>query len=125
MPAYYPILKHLHMLFALLSLGGFLWRGILLWRGSVWLQHRLMRVLPHVNDTLLLLAGLLLLWLGPWQLAEAGWLQLKLLLLLVYIGLGFVALHRGRFSGRLRFLAWLAAVAVFAIMLGLARFKPF
>ena len=125
MSAYYPLLKHLHMLFALLSLAGFVLRGAMMWRGSPLLRHPLTRTLPHVNDTLLLLFGLMLLWFGPWVLASAGWLQLKLLLLLVYIGLGFIALHRGRFSRVQRISAWLAAVLVFAVMLWLARFKAF
>lgn len=125
MSVYYPLLKHLHMLFALLSLAGFILRGAMMWRGSPLLRHPLTRILPHVNDTLLLLFGLLLLWFGPWVLASAGWLQLKLLLLLVYIGLGFIALHRGRFSRVQRISAWLAAVLVFAVMLWLARFKAF
>ena len=125
MSAYYPLLKHLHMLFALLSLAGFVLRGAMMWRDSPLLRHPLTRTLPHVNDTLLLLFGLMLLWFGPWVLASAGWLQLKLLLLLVYIGLGFIALHRGRFSRVQRISAWLAAVLVFAVMLWLARFKAF
>lgn len=125
MSDYYPLLKHLHSLFAVLSLAGFLLRGAMMWRSSPLLRHPLTRILPHVNDTLLLLFGLLLLWLGPWMLAQAGWLQLKLVLLLVYIGLGVVALHRGRFSRAQRVTAWLAAVAVFVLMLWLARFKPF
>lgn len=123
MSAYYPLLKQLHILFAVLSLSGFVLRGVMMWRGSALLRHPLTRTLPHVNDTLLLLFGLLLLWFGPWTLAGAGWLQLKLLLLLVYIGLGFVALHRGRFSREQRLSAWIAAVLVFAVMLWLARFK--
>ncbi|HEY9148270.1 MAG TPA: SirB2 family protein [Gammaproteobacteria bacterium] len=125
MSAYYPLLKHLHMLLALLSLAGVVLRGAMMWRGSPLLRHPLTRTLPHVNDTLLLLFGLMLLWFGPWVLASAGWLQLKLLLLLVYIGLGFIALHRGRFSRVQRISAWLAAVLVFAVMLWLARFKAF
>lgn len=123
MSAYYPLLKYLHMLFALLSLTGFVLRGAMMWRGSAWLGHPLTRTLPHVNDALLFLFGLLLLWLGPWSLASAGWLQLKLGLLLVYIGLGFIALRRGRFSRGQRLAAWFAAILVFTVMLWLARFK--
>lgn len=125
MSDWYPFLKALHIAFALLSLGGFIFRGVLMWQGSPLLQHPMLRRLPHINDTLLLLLGLTLLWLGPWTLADARWLQLKLLLLLLYIGLGFIALHRGRFSRNQRVAALFSALVVFAAMLWLAHFKPF
>lgn len=124
-PQWYPTVKVFHVSFAVLSLSGFILRGMMMWSGSRWLSHPLVRRLPHVNDSLLFLLGLVLLWSGPWSLASAGWLQLKLLCLLFYIGLGFIALHRGRFSRGQRTTAWLAAVAVFLLMLWLAIFKPF
>jgi len=122
---WYPTVKVFHASFAVLSLSGFVLRGSLMMSGSHWLSHPLVRRLPHVNDTLLFLFGLLLLWSGPWSLATAGWLQLKLVCLLLYIGLGFVALHRGRFSRGQRLVAWLLGVAVFLFMLWLAIYKPF
>lgn len=125
MQTYYPLLKALHVTFVLLSLAGFIFRGVMMWRNSSWLSHPLTRRLPHINDSLLLLFGLLLLWNGPWSLAASGWLQLKLLLLLVYIGLGFLSLHRSRFSCRVRAMAWFSAIVVFLCMIGLAYYKPF
>lgn len=123
-PSWYLTAKYFHVMLAVLSLSGFLFRGVLMLRASTTLSHPLVRRLPHINDSLLLLLGLLLLWRGPWTLAGAGWLQLKLTLLLFYIGLGFVALHRGRFSRRVRAVAWMSAVAIFLCMLWLAHFKP-
>lgn len=125
MNSYYAEIRLLHIVFALLSLSGFILRGVLMLRGSPLLEHPLTRRIPHVNDTLLFVFGLLLLWNGPWLLAEAGWLQLKLFLLLVYIGLGFIALHRGRFTRPQRLVAWTSALMVFSAMLGLAHYKPF
>ncbi|MGM0594909.1 MAG: SirB2 family protein [Pseudomonadota bacterium] len=121
---YYSSVKWAHICFALLSLGGFLLRGGLMLRQSSWLGHPLVRNLPHLNDTLLLLAGVWLLWQGPWVLASSGWLQLKLGLLLLYIGLGFIALRRGRFTRPQRAVAWVAAVWVYLGMLWLAHSKP-
>lgn len=123
-PGWYLSIKYLHVTFALLSLAGFLLRGILMLRASALLSHPLTRRLPHVNDSLLFVLGLTLLWAGPWTLVSTGWLQLKLLCLLLYIGLGFVALHRGRFSRPVRGMAWFSAVAVFGVMLWLAHYKP-
>lgn len=117
------LVKHWHIAFALMSLSGFFLRGVLMLRRSPWLQHTLVRRLPHVIDSLLFLLGLTLLWLGPWTLAQAPWLQAKLTALLVYIGLGFVALHQGPFPRRIQVLAWCAALGVFLYMLAVAFSK--
>jgi uncharacterized membrane protein SirB2 len=122
--SYYSDIKTLHVLFAVLSLSGFLFRGLLMALRSPWLWHPLAKRLPHLNDSLLFVFGLLLLWQGPWSLLSSGWLQLKLLLLLLYIGLGFIALHRGAFTRGKRLFALGGAVSVFLLMLWLAHFKP-
>lgn len=121
--AVYPIIKQWHVAFALLSLTGFVSRGLLMLYSPSLLQQSWIKRLPHVIDSGLFLLGLALLWLGPWSLWNAPWLQAKLLALLVYIGLGFVALRRGQFARRTRLLAWLAALVVFAWMLWLAHTK--
>jgi len=123
MNVYLPIIKQWHIAFALLSLSGFVLRGVLMLRAPHLLHGAWIRRLPHLIDIGLFLLGLTLLWLGPWSLWSSSWLQLKLSALLLYIGLGFIALHRGRFSRRVRLLAWLAALAVFAWMIVLAHTK--
>ena len=123
MDSYLPIIKQWHIAFALLSLSGFVLRGVLMLRAPQSLQHPLLKRLPHVIDSLLFALGVTLLWFGPWSLSTATWLQAKLSALLLYIGLGFVALHRGRFSRRTRLVAWLAALMVFAYMLAAAHWK--
>ncbi len=63
---------------------------------SALLQQRWMRTWPHFVDTLLLLSGLWMainLQLHP---GNSHWLGAKLLALLAYIALGFVALRLGR-----------------------------
>lgn len=92
-------------------------------RQSVWLQSGIVRRAPHIVDSLLFLLGIILLWFGPWSLASATWLQAKLTALAVYIGLGFIALRRGNFSRRTRFIAWLLALLVFGYMLTVAHTK--
>lgn len=123
MNAYLPIIKQWHMALALLSFSGFVLRGALMLRAPQLLRDPWVRRLPHVIDIGLFSLGLTLLWFGPWSLWRSPWLQLKLLALLLYIGLGFVALHRGRFSRRTRLLAWLTALAVFVLMVSLAHAK--
>lgn len=116
----YPFLKHLHVTCVVLTAGGFLLRGVWMLRASPWLHHPLTRVLPHVNDTLLLAAGIgLTLLLHQYPFVD-DWLTAKLLALLAYIVLGTFALRRGRtrtirlaaFAGALLTLGYLVSVAL-------------
>lgn len=116
---HYFLIKHLHITTATLSLLFFVVRAWWSVRESSWLQRRWVRVLPHVNDTLLLTLGVLLMvMLRMWP-QHHPWLAAKLIALLLYIGLGTLAIKRGR-SPAVRGGAALAAVATFAYMLGAA-----
>jgi uncharacterized membrane protein SirB2 len=116
----YPALKLLHVGCVLVTASGFVLRGVWMLRDNPLLRHPLTRVLPHVNDTLLLAAGIgMALLLRQYPLVD-GWLTAKLIALLAYIGLGTVALKRGQtkrirllaFGGALLTLAYLVAVAL-------------
>lgn len=103
------------MALAGLSLAGFILRAVWMWQGSPRLQARATRVLPHVIDTALLAAGVIMLIqlsAPPWQFP---WLMAKLGALLCYIVLGSVALKRGP-NRTVRGIAALAAIGVFAYM---------
>ena len=115
----YPLLKHLHVTCVALTAGGFLLRGGWMLRGSPLLQHPLSRVLPHVNDTLLLGAGIgLTLLLRQYPFVN-GWLTAKLLALLAYIVLGTIALKRGRTKG-IRIAAFGGALLTLGYLVGVA-----
>ena len=78
-----------------------------------------MRTWPHLIDTLLLLSGLWMavsLHLHP---GNSPWLGAKLLALLIYIALGFVALRLGR-TRRIRILAFIGAIACFGYIASVA-----
>ncbi|HEY9379971.1 MAG TPA: SirB2 family protein, partial [Burkholderiales bacterium] len=53
----YIAIKQVHLLAVSISLALFLLRGVWMLRGSPILQQRWVRVVPHVNDTVLLGAG--------------------------------------------------------------------
>ena len=90
------VAKSIHVGCVVVSLSGFVLRGMLMLAGSAWLSARFVRVAPHVIDTLLLASALWLAWaLGQYPFVHA-WLTAKLLGLLAYIGFGTVALRRGR-----------------------------
>lgn len=92
----YLAIKHLHVTCVVLSGLGFSLRGWWMLRESPLLGHRLAKVLPHVIDTLLLGSALTLAWLSGQYPFVHGWLTAKLFGLLAYIGLGTMALKRGK-----------------------------
>ena len=106
----YATVKLVHQGAVVLSVAGFCLRGAAGLAGAAWVNGRAARTLPHLVDTVLLASALLLacmLRLGP---QNAPWLLAKIVGLLVYIGLGVVALRPGR-PRSLRLGAWLLALA--------------
>ena len=118
----YLVIKHLHITFALLSGSFFLLRGIWMLGESPLLQQRWVKVVPHVVDTLLLTSALVMVfWSGQYPFAQP-WLTAKVLALIVYIGLGTVALKRGKTRGIQTF-AMFAALATFGYIVAVALTK--
>lgn len=89
-------LKHAHMLFAVISVLGFSLRGVLKLFMHRSLDHKLWKILPHVNDTLLLAAAIGLLVVYQWNPLEVPWVLAKILALFAYIGFGMMALKFGK-----------------------------
>lgn len=87
----YLALKHLHLTCAVLTALSFIARGLLLATRPQALNARFWRVAPHVNDTLLLAAGVGMAVIGGFNPLTTPWLATKLVLLLAYIGLGTLA----------------------------------
>lgn len=118
----YLALKHLHMSFAVLSGGFFLIRGLWMLAGSAHLQQRWVKIAPHVIDTLLLASAIgLAVWSRQYPFV-APWLTAKVLALVAYIGLGTIALKRGR-TPRARMAAFFAALACFFYIVAVAVTK--
>lgn len=115
----YAFVKYVHVATVVLSLAGFFLRGILMMRESPLLGARWIRVLPHVNDTVLLVAALSLAAMsGQYPFVE-GWVTAKVLGVFAYIILGALAL-RAASTRKLRILCWLAAMAVFGWIVSVA-----
>lgn len=115
----YLAVKHLHVTFVALSGALFVLRGIWMMAGSPALQKRWVKILPHVVDTVLLASAIAL---AVWSAQYPGqqpWLTAKVLGLVAYIGLGTVALKRGK-TLRTRILAFIAALLCFAYIVGVA-----
>lgn len=85
----YNALKHIHISTVSISLLLFISRAILLFSQSPRLHHPALRVLPHLNDTILLLSAISMLVVA--ELIPNGeniWLLAKIIAMVVYIMLG-------------------------------------
>lgn len=120
---HYLTVKHVHIICACLSAGLFLLRLLLDAIGKPGWRNSRFRLLPHVNDTLLLLFAFTLLAMGPWQPFVHQWLGYKILLLIGYILSGMVAL-KPKFNIATRILASALAILQLVCIFYLAHFKP-
>ena len=87
-------MRFIHLALAYLTVLGFVVRAIWALTGSPVREQKLVKILPHVVDTLLLVLGVVM----AYQLSMSpfsGWLGAKLVGLLAYIGFGVVTM-RGR-----------------------------
>jgi len=104
-----PALRHLHMGLAVTSGVVFATRGAATLRGHRWPRRTWVRQLAVVIDTGLLAAALRLLWMLHLNPLSLHWLQAKFVALVLYIGLGTLALKTLRRPGPR---AWAYALAL-------------
>ena len=115
----YATVKALHVGCVIVTFALFFLRGIWMMTGSPQLQRRWVRIVPHVNDTVLLAAAITLaVMLGQYPLTDA-WLTAKVGGLIAYIVLGTLAMKPQR-PRRLRILCWFAAQGVFFYIVSVA-----
>ena len=116
------VIKTIHVVCVILSFAGFFVRGIWMLMDSGQLNKRWVKTAPHIIDTLLLASAVILavqMRLSPF---EHPWLMAKIIALLVYIGIGMVALRFGR-TRRIRFIAWLLGLATVLYIVSVATSK--
>lgn len=115
----YVLLKHLHVTCVVISVSLFVLRGTLELMARPWRQWRLLRVAPHIVDTVLLTSALWLAWrIGQYPFVDA-WLTAKVLALLAYILLGMRALGKSTPQGQ-RLPFFVAALLCVAYIVGVA-----
>ena len=113
------LLKTIHVTCAILAIGGFTLRGYWMLRASPLLNNTWVKVVPHIIDTVLLAAGILLAINIAQYPGTHAWLTAKVLGLLAYIVLGSVALKRGK-TKTIRVTAWITATLVFFYIVSVA-----
>lgn len=116
----YFAVKHLHMLCALLSISGFIFRGYWKLTDSPMIEKRWVKIAPHMIDTLLLASALALAALIQQYPFVHAWVTVKVFALLVYIGLGLVVLRLGK-NKMQQSSALILAIITFAYIILVAR----
>lgn len=113
------MIKVIHIATVSLSLCLFVARGVWIYLLKNQLTSRWLKVLPHINDTFLLITGIsLAIQLQQYPFVH-HWLTVKLCCLLVYIGLGLSAMkwHKNTKQG---FISWVLAIMIFIYMVSVA-----
>lgn len=118
----YVTVKLVHQAAVTLSITGFFVRGVASLSGARWVNSRAAKSLPHLVDSVLLLSALVLAWMLRLTPANAPWLLAKIIGLVVYVGLGVLALRPGR-PPAVRAMAWAAALATVAWIVSVAVTK--
>lgn len=120
---YYTIIKHIHMSAAGLSLVGFLLRGYWVFTNNALLQAKPSKILPHIIDSILLVAAIALLVLSALNPFVVNWITAKIVLLVAYVILGTIALKRGK-TKKVRVFAFVAALISVLAIFAIASVKP-
>ncbi|PTQ88361.1 SirB2 family protein [Agitococcus lubricus] len=115
----YMLVKHLHLLAVVLSGLFFMVRSVWALQQSPQLQAKWVRISPHIIDTVLLFSAMTLLVLSN---QFPVWVHVKLTLLVVYIGLGLVALKKAKTQGQ-RLVFIVLAMAVYGFIISVAVTK--
>ncbi|WP_029652440.1 SirB2 family protein [Marinobacter daepoensis] len=120
----YMILKHLHMTTAYLTITLFALRLLLDAVGRPGWRQTPLRFIPHINDTVLLVAAIALVFVAGYASAMPGWLITKIVLLIGYILAGVFAL-KTTVSKPVRIVAAVLALVQVSAIFHLAMAKPF
>ena len=118
----YFVLLLIHVSTVFISIAGFFIRGVWMIQTSPRLQQRWVRIAPHINDTVLLLSGIVLVIFTSQYPGPAAWLNAKIIALIAYIVLGTIAINRGKTQG-VKITAWVLALATYAYILMVAYSK--
>lgn len=118
----YAVLKLIHVGSVIVSYALFFLRGIWLTQDSEKLRQRWVKILPHVVDTILLTSAIALAMSIQQNPLDNSWLTAKVAGLVLYIGLGMIAIRFGK-TRRTKIMAWIAAQCVFIYIVLVALTK--
>lgn len=88
----YVLLKNAHIIFITLSILLFNYRFLLKSLNKP--IAKIVKIIPHINDTFLLISGISMAIIAGFNPLDQPWLMAKIIALLLYIGFGTMALKR-------------------------------
>ena len=113
------MIKLIHMGTAFISISLFLIRGIWVYKNSAMMSKKWVKILPHVNDTILLITAIILA-VGLQQYPFThDWLTAKFIALLFYIVFGMFALKRAK-EMKNKMIFFVLALLMFGYIVGVA-----
>ena len=86
---------------------------------SAILKQKWIKIVPHINDTILLTSAIALAIITSQNPIDHMWLTAKVIALLVYILLGMIAFRFGKTNNQ-RVIAWLLAIITFSYIVVVA-----
>ena len=116
---FYGFIKTLHLTTVSFSIVLFILRGIWMLNNSSGYRKTWVRRIVQVNDTVLLICGIIMAVTIQQYPFVHGWLTAKLVLLLAYIVMGMLALHWLRYKP-LQLITWLCAIGIYGYLIGIA-----
>ena len=113
------MIKFIHMSTAFISISLFLLRGFWVFKESPMMKKKWVKIIPHVNDTILLItATLLALSLQQYPFVDS-WLTAKFTALIIYIVFGMFALKRAK-ETKNKIIFFILALLMFSYIVGVA-----
>lgn len=115
-------LKDIHILCAYATGIGIVIRGVLVIAQNTFSKHRIIKILPHMIDTVLLLSGLVMAYQLSYIPSEQPWLLAKIIALVFYIFFGLVLLRWAK-TTQIRVFSLIAVMGTFVYIVGAAHTK--
>ncbi|OIM99851.1 invasion protein [Idiomarina sp. MD25a] len=105
----YIAFKHLHVLFVVISVALFMLRFFWVLKSPQQLQKKWVKIVPHINDTFLLLSAIAMIIIVGGAPISGEWLSNKVIGLVGYIVFGLIAFKSA--NAGMRWVGFLGAVA--------------
>lgn len=113
------MIKLIHMSTAFISIALFIVRGFWVFNHSAMMNKKWVKIVPHVNDTILLVAAIFLTFGISQYPFTHDWLTAKLIALLLYIVFGMFALKRAK-ETKNKVIFFVLALLTFGYIVGVA-----
>ena len=113
------MIKLIHIGTAFISISFFIVRGFWVFIDSPMMTKKWVKIVPHVNDTILLITAIILaLGISQYPFTH-DWLTAKLIALIIYIIFGMFALKRAK-EMRNKVIFFILALLIFSYIVGVA-----